>query len=71
MKSAQDLSPNDNVTRGRRTWHRRFQLKRAMRSIMVVVVHELRDQGAQMPLVEHDDMVETLLAEGPNHPLRD
>lgn len=31
---------------------------------MVVVVHELREQGAQMLLVEDDDVVETLLAKG-------
>jgi hypothetical protein len=31
-----------------------------MRAIMVVVVHELREQGEQMPLVEHDDVIETL-----------
>jgi xanthine/CO dehydrogenase XdhC/CoxF family maturation factor len=31
-----------------------------MRAIMVVVVHELREQGAQMLLVEDDDVVETV-----------
>ena len=38
---------------------------------MVVVVHEVGEHGAQMPLVEHDEMVETFLAEGSNHSLRD
>ena len=33
---------------------------------MVVVVHELREQGAQMMLVEDDDVVETPLAKGPD-----
>jgi len=42
-----------------------------MRAIMVVVMHELREQGAQMLLVEDDDVVETLLAKGSDHPFGD
>jgi len=38
---------------------------------MVVVAHELREQGEQMPLVQHDDVVKTHLAYGPNYPFRD
>jgi len=38
---------------------------------MVVVVHELREQGDQMPLVEDDDVVETFLAKGSDYPLCD
>jgi len=62
VKAAQDRSANDVAMRYRRTWHRCLQLDRAMRSIMVVVVHELREQAEQMPLVQHDDVVKTLLA---------
>jgi hypothetical protein len=62
VKAARDRSANDVAMRYRRTWHRCLQLDRAMRTIMVVVAHELREQGEQMPLVQHDDVVKTLLA---------
>jgi hypothetical protein len=39
-----------------------------MRTIMVVVAHELREQGEQMPFVHHDDVVKALLAKGPHYP---
>jgi hypothetical protein len=62
VKAAQDRSANDVAMRYRRTWHRCLQLDAAMRTITVVVAHELREQGEQMPLVQHDDVVKTLLA---------
>ncbi len=34
---------------------------------MVVVAEELSEQCQQMALVQDDDMVETLLAKGPNY----
>jgi hypothetical protein len=37
-----------------------------MRAIVVVVVHELREQSEQMPLVDDDNVVKTLLAKGPH-----
>ncbi len=42
-----------------------------MRTILVVVVHELGEQHGQMPLVENDDVVWALVAKGPNNPLRE
>jgi hypothetical protein len=39
-----------------------------MRAIMAVVVHELREYGEQLPYVEHDAVIETLFAKGPNYP---
>ena len=38
---------------------------------MVVVVDELSEQRGQMPLVENDYVVKTLLAKGSDYPLRD
>jgi hypothetical protein len=38
-----------------------------MRAIVVVVVHELREQSEQMPLVDDDNVVKTLLAKGVGH----
>ena len=38
---------------------------------MVVVAEELSEQCQQMALVQDDDVVETLLAKGPNYGLRD
>jgi len=42
-----------------------------MRAVMAVVAHELREQGDQMPIVHHDDVVRALLAKGSHYPLRD
>ncbi len=42
-----------------------------MRMLLVVVLHELGQHGPKMPLVEHDEMVETLSAQGPDRSLRD
>jgi hypothetical protein len=38
---------------------------------VVVVAHELGEQREQMPLIQHDDGVKTLLAKGPHYPFRD
>jgi len=66
VKSAQDRSSHDDTTRHRRAWQRRLQLNGTMRAIVVVVVHELRDQSEQMPLVDDDNVVKTFLAKGPH-----
>src|SRR2546422_1409178 len=45
---------------------RRLQLERSMRSLLVVVPHELIEDGRQMPLIKHDHVVEALAAERPD-----
>ncbi len=42
-----------------------------MLTLLVVVLHELGQHGPKMPLVEDDEMVETLSAQGRDHSLRD
>src|SRR6266581_5242618 len=42
-----------------------------MRPLLVVVLHEFCQHGPKMLLVEDDEMVETLSAQGPDHSLRD
>src|SRR6266545_7408522 len=42
-----------------------------MRTLLVVVLHELGQHGPKMPLVEDDEMVETLSSQGPDQSLRD
>ena len=42
-----------------------------MRSLLVVVADELLENRSQMPLVEHDQMVEALPTQCPDHSLRD
>jgi hypothetical protein len=71
IKSAENRSRNDDAMRGWLARHRRFKLQGAVRSITVVVAHELREQGVQMTLVQNDDVVKALLAQGPNYPRRD
>jgi len=71
MKSAQDRSTHDGTTRHWWTRHRGSHLKGAVRTIVVVVAHELAEQGEQMPLVQYDDVVKALLAKSPNYPFRD
>ena len=42
-----------------------------MRTVRVVVLNELGEDCLEVPLVEDDQMVETLVPQGPNDPLRD
>ena len=42
-----------------------------MRPLLVVELHELGQHGPKMLLVEDDEMVETLSAQGPDRSLRD
>ncbi len=41
-----------------------------MRPLLVVVLHGLGQRDPEMLLVESDEMVETLSAQGPDHSLR-
>ena len=50
---------------------RRLQAQRAVRPLRVVVVDVLGQDGAQVPLVQRDHVVEALPAEGADHPLGD
>src|SRR5260370_34455363 len=70
MKSAENRSTNNDAMRlwSARYW--RLQIQRAMRSITVVVMEELGEQREQMALIQHDDVVKTLLAKGPHYPFR-
>src|SRR5712692_2811022 len=70
MKSAENRSTNNDAMRlwSARYW--RLQIQRAMRSITVVVMEELDEQREQMALIQHDDVVKTLLAKGPHYPFR-
>ena len=42
-----------------------------MRAVLVVVVDELDDNGAQVALVHRDDVVETFTPNGADHPFGD
>ena len=48
---------------------RRLQLERSMRSLLVVVPHELIEDGRQVPRIKHDHVVEALAAERPDDSL--
>src|SRR5437899_151536 len=50
---------------------RGLQSERPMRPFLVVVPHELGQHRPQMLLVQHDEVVETFSAQGPDHSLRD
>ena len=45
-------------------WQRRLQAQRPVRAVPVVVADELRQHRAEVPLAEHDEVVETLSTEG-------
>ena len=42
-----------------------------MRSLLVVVLHELGQHGSQVLFIQHYDVVEALAAQGANHSLHD
>ncbi len=42
-----------------------------MRAVLVVVVHELSQHPSEMTLADHDDVIETLPADGLHEPFRD
>jgi hypothetical protein len=48
---------------------RRIAAERHVRSVPVVVVDVLADQAEQMPLAEHDDVVEQFAPQRPDPPL--
>src|SRR3981081_3405114 len=50
---------------------RGLQSERPMRPFLVVVPHELGQHRPQMLFVQHDEVVETFSAQGPDHSLRD
>src|SRR3977135_3378558 len=57
---------------GRTLLHLRgLQSERPMRRFLVVVPHELGQHRPQMLLVQHDEVIETFSAQGPDHSLRD
>src|SRR5260370_20395835 len=71
MKPAENRSTNNDAMRLWSARYRRLQIQRAVRSITVVVTEELGEQHKQMAFIQHDDVVETLLAKGPHYPFRD
>ena len=62
VKSAENGSTDDDTARHWRMRHRRLQLKRPMGTILVVIAQELGEQREQMALIQHDDVVKTLLS---------
>ena len=42
-----------------------------MRTMRVVVVGVFPEKRHQVPLVDHNEMIQTVIAEGPYHALRD
>ena len=71
MKSAENRASDNHAMRLWRAGYRRLQIQRAVRSVPVVVAEELGKQREQMLLIQHDDVVQTLLAKGPHYPFRD
>src|SRR6266571_8581184 len=71
MKSAENRASHNDAMRLRWAGYRRLQIQRAVRSVSVVVTEELGEQREQMLLIQHDDVVKTLLAKGPHYPFRD
>src|SRR3984893_16310175 len=61
-----DRSLSDNCGR-----YRTLLPQAPVRSFMVVVTDEFHEKGVKMPLVDHDQVVQTLLAKRPHRPLRD
>ena len=57
---------------GNRPWAvRRLQPQRSMGSVAVVIVHVLPQDGAEMPLVDHDAMVEAFAPQRADTPFGD
>src|SRR5215475_6555963 len=48
---------------------RRVHIERSMDAPRMIVVHVGSKHTVEMPLVEHDDMIETLAPDTPNEPL--
>jgi hypothetical protein len=71
MKSAENRSSDNDAIRLWWAGYRRLQIQRAVRSVPVVVTEELGQQREQMLLIQHNGVVQTLLAKGPHHPFRD
>jgi hypothetical protein len=61
----------DRPRRSDGVWSGGLQPERSVGPIAVVVAEELGQHGAQVPLAEHDEVVETLPAEGADDALRD
>jgi hypothetical protein len=69
---AADPRQRDDVARVRRfhgACDRRIAAERHMGSVLVVVADMLADQAEQMPLPEHDDVVEQFSAQRADPPL--
>src|SRR5712691_12582909 len=71
MKSAENRASDNDAMRLWWAGYRRLQIQRAVGSVTVVVTEELGEQREQMALIQHDDVVKTLLAKGPHYPFRD
>src|SRR6266567_8432179 len=71
MKSAENRASDNDAMRLWWAGYRRLQIQSAVRSVSVVVTEELGEQREQMLLIQHDDVVKTLLAKGPHYPFRD
>ena len=71
VQPAENRPRNDSSCVDGGAWDRRFQGQRPVRALVVVVADKLSQDGAQVSLVDDNDVVETLGAEGSHDPLAD
>jgi hypothetical protein len=71
MQPAEDRAGADRAGTGLRCRLGRLQAQAPMRTVGVVVGHELPEHGPQVPLVEDDQVVQTLPSQGAHDSFRD
>ena len=62
---------SDNTCRWTHFQLRGLQAKRPMRPLLVVILDKFCQYGPKMLLVQDDDVVKALSAQGPDHSFRD
>jgi hypothetical protein len=71
VEAAQNWSGADTPVALYGTGERALEAQAAVWPVAVVILGELGQHGPEVPLVEHDQVVEALRPDGPHHPLRD
>jgi hypothetical protein len=68
VEAAQHRRRDNGAVPSALAWHGTPQGERAVRAMMVVVEGELREHCAEMPLVEHNHVIETFAANRADKP---
>ncbi len=71
MQPVQDRMRQDRAGCGPKRRFRRLQSQGPVRALVVVLRHELAQDGHEVLLVQNDDMIQTLAPERADYPFRD